>query len=788
MATVRHSKISGETNPVDGRVGGEDWDADHDVTLVDADIPAAIARDAEVAASVAAEAAARDAAIAAHAAAGDPHSVYLTPLEGDAAYEPIGALRTAILGVGNSETTYTSGSVVLSALANLTIRSTTGQAFQLSAAAQSVQTQGMVALSASDALFSSGTVVLTGIGGGVTVDTGVGSIRLSVAAPVAQTVQTQNLVDMSLSGNTAGVMALISSGTLTLAGGNNITLSQNGNAVTISGPAAAGAQTAISGLANSQTTYTSGTVSLAELGAITIRSTTGNQFQFSVAAQSVQAETQTFVAGIRNSETTYTSGTINLSVNGGALTIRSTTGNAFQFSVSQSVQAETQTFVGGLGNSQATYTSGTVNLSVEGGAMTIRSTTGQAFRFSVSQSIQAETQTFLGALANSETTYTSGSVTLSALGAITIRSTTGQQFQLSVNSQTVQTQNLVVLSDGANVISSGTVRLTNANGVSFSINGQTLSGSIDRSISMYAVSNTTQSSTGTAAASALSFGGAGIASVGVTGGSVVISVPAGGGGGDGGVFAGVSTAGNTAGSTGTVSTGNLVLVGSQGITLSQSTGAAGSAATITILGPDNFTYSGLNPYRDIEKVTGQVGQGTLNFDPMRIEAPVQFDRILMPIVNTNSSNSSGSHTLSFWGGLYTRNAATLSLLQSWSSSTALTHSGTAGSYSLYSGQRLFSIPFTTTLTKGDYWLGVVSRTTSGGANGSYSQFVLSNAATDFLGHFGSSHNTTMQLTLGQGVYSATTSGMPAAVSFSQIRGSDSMARRAPFVMFASSTV
>src|SRR5574342_835067 len=40
---------------------------------------------------------------------------------------------------------------------------------------------------------------------------------------------------VSLSGNTAGVLAGISSGTLYLAGGNNVTLSQNANSVTISG-------------------------------------------------------------------------------------------------------------------------------------------------------------------------------------------------------------------------------------------------------------------------------------------------------------------------------------------------------------------------------------------------------------------------------------------------------------------------------------------------------------------------------------------------------------------------
>ena len=95
---------------------------------------------------------------------------------------------------------------------------------------------------------------------------------------------------------------------------------------------------------------------------------------------------------------------------------------------------------------------------------------------------------------------------------------------------------------------------------------------------------------------------------------------------------------------------------------------------------------------------------------------------------------------------------------------------------------------TTTLTAGDYWLGFVSRTTSGGTNGSYSHLIASNIASNFLGHFGSSHNTTYQMTLGQGVYTATTSGMPSSVGFTQIRGSDSMARRAAFIMFASGTV
>ena len=90
----------------------------------------------------------------------------------------------------------------------------------------------------------------------------------------------------------------------------------------------------------------------------------------------------------------------------------------------------------------------------------------------------------------------------------------------------------------------------------------------------------------------LSFHGAGIASVGYSGGSVVISVPAGGGAGDGGVFAGVSTGGNTAGATGTVSTGNFVLVGLERDLAKSGDGGGRVAATITIDAPATSSLVG----------------------------------------------------------------------------------------------------------------------------------------------------------------------------------------------------
>jgi hypothetical protein len=130
--------------------------------------------------------------------------------------------------------------------------------------------------SGAGALVSSGTLTLAG-GNNVTLSQAGNAITISGAD---QSVQTQNLQNVTLGGNTAGAMAAISSGTMTLIGGNNITLSQAGNAVSIIGGAGGGGGGIA--LANSQTTYSTGTANLVASGALTIGSTTGQSFNFSV--------------------------------------------------------------------------------------------------------------------------------------------------------------------------------------------------------------------------------------------------------------------------------------------------------------------------------------------------------------------------------------------------------------------------------------------------------------------------------------------------------------------------
>lgn len=420
---------------------------------------------------------------------------------------------------------------------------------------------------------------------------------------------------------------------------------------------------------------------------------------------------------------------------------------------------------------------------------------------------------------------------------------------------------------------SGTVArlaFTNLNGVTLSLSTgaaglHTIVGShngitsqSNQQMTLFATGNTTQSSTGTTNASSIIFRGEGNVSIGITGGSIVISGAAGGGGN---FSAGVSNLGNTGGSTGITGT-RLVFVGSNNITLSQSTdanggtisvfggaGAGGFAAgasnlgntagatgvtqtrlvlvgsgvvslsqttdanggTLSILAPatsslvgvsgvsvstngstvsimaNPFYKSRFNPFMEAVAVEGQIGQGSLHIHPIPDPDNFVFDRVLFDVRGTQNTqtNSTGTFTVSLWAGIYTRNVASLSLLASSSTSQALTFSGTVNS-TLINGPRLLSMGWTTTITQGDLWMAIVSRTTSGGVNLiTLSQYLASDLNSTFSGMLGAATNTSVQNVLGLGVYSATTSGIPGSIGFSQIVGNSSIGLRVPLYYFLS---
>jgi hypothetical protein len=195
-----------------------------------------------------------------------------------------------------------------------------------------------------------------------------------------------------------------------------------------------------------------------------------------------------------------------------------------------------------------------------------------------------------------------------------------------------------------------------------------------------------------------------------------------------------------------------------------------------------------NPSPGAIGVAGSVGQASLFMVPFTAPQLV-YDRMLVPFNYSNATNSSNSFTVSFWAGIYTKNVSTLSLLASNSTSYNITNSGTAGSYSLYAGMRNLSMGFTNTLTAGQYYVGMVSRTsTSGGAGMTMSNILASQINSSYSGLFGAASNATNQFSLGLGIYSATTSGIPSTIGFNQLTGNSTDALRPPIFMFANGTV
>jgi hypothetical protein len=411
---------------------------------------------------------------------------------------------------------------------------------------------------------------------------------------INQSVQTQNVINASMAGNTAGVAALVSSGTLFLAGGNNVTLSQNGNSITISANTAAAANLSVS----------AGSTSGA-FGGLTFANSNNATFGLNNGtitasyAQSNQTQASGQIAGT-GFATTTTNGSVVL----GTLNTTGMTLAVPPYITTQSNQTQNLhdvTLGGNTSGALALISSGTMFLA--GGNNITLSQAGQ----SVTVSGAAQTAQSVGLYAISQTTgqssfstadarslsfagsggvsvgMSNGSVVIqgatavppSTAGINAAGNTTGQSFFSTY-------QQSSAIFSGAGIISVG-----------WSSNSFIISAPASTGISqsMFAASNTTQGTSGTQSIGSLVLAGAGNVSVGVSNGSYVIS---GAGGGGGGID--VSLSGNTTGTLALISSGTMVLAGGNNITLSQngqsvtiSGGAGGGASTAGLFATGNTT-------------------------------------------------------------------------------------------------------------------------------------------------------------------------------------------------------
>ena len=635
---------------------------------------------------------------------------------------------------------------------------------------------------------------------------------------------------VSTGGNTSGNTGT-QTGSFVLVGGNNITLSVGTAAggaqtITISGANAGGAQTGISGVSVSNTTYTSGTIGFIDGNGVSFGSgagqgvsiTHGLQFtsatsaitsnalhtsspRINVSAGTTSNNLSAFVLSNSNGMSFGLNGSTITGSHNGLTTARASNDaiglNTAQTNVTWTVNSSGLSLnAAGYAGTGTSATNASVTLNSNGLAISVAAPGGAA-----SQTIYATGNTTV----NSSGTVALSSVLMRGYGIVSLGTSNGS-ILVSAPDSTSYNAYSVGFSTGGNTAGNtgfGTDQVVFAGGANITLSGSTNAGSATISIvggaggaatgTFYAQSNTTQSSSGTIALSSLNFAGAGIASVGVSNGSVVVSVPSGGGAGDGMVSIGMSTDGNTAGTTGTVSSGRFVFAGTGPVSLSQSVN--GQSATLSIGAPATSSLVGtygvgvstngstislsspilsgyLEGALDREWLATQVGQNQPFFQPLRVRNNVQFDEICWPNVFTATSNSSNSCTLSLHFGIYSRNASSLSLITSTSSSYAATLSGTAGSYSIYGGVRDYAIPMTSTLTVGDYFLGFLSRTTTGGGAGmTWSNFQASNVNSVYSGRWSSANNATNQYVLGMGSYTATSTALPSSVAFSQINGS-----------------
>lgn len=380
----------------------------------------------------------------------------------------------------------------------------------------------------------------------------------------------------------------------------------------------------IQGIIGSNTTYTSGSVGFRDLNGISWQSTTGQSFQITHDLQ-YTSNTSNITSNALNTSVSRVinilaatnsngGGTASLSSNvsfsnANNFSFYTSAGNAIVGSFSQSIDTgKAGTGFTSAGNNIGL--SGTLNTNGLSLSATVAAQSQQPMYFSLSNSnTSANTITF-GNLNGVSWSYSNGSVVASVqtnyLTTAMLSNASTQFFQANAGF------------NGTNV--SGTIV---SNSISISVSNQS-----NQINSFYFTNNTTQSSSGTLNASSLLFRGEGIASIGYSNGSVIVSVPVGGGAGDGGntiavggstaltngvvlfsnannisfglnaaggsiltasvdlIDIGISTGGNTAGTTGFVQGGSYMFYGGNNITLSQSLN--GNSASLSIVGRTDF--------------------------------------------------------------------------------------------------------------------------------------------------------------------------------------------------------
>lgn len=233
------------------------------------------------------------------------------------------------------------------------------------------------------------------------------------------------------------------------------------------------------------------------------------------------------------------------------------------------------------------------------------------------------------------------------------------------------------------------------------------------------------------------------------------------------------------------SNSNGVSFGLSQSTITASVNAGGGGATLSGFFPFGFPdvgAAGAYTFNTIPNNTPEIV-------PMPLPADLHFDRAVIPVSwSQNVGGNTGTFTVFQQLVLYSSTGSTLSVHASQTYSTSVSfHSDND---SLFSGPKVFTIPWTTTLTAGNYWLAEVHSTTRSSTNCTWQVHfnpIFPGGGNGMKGIWNAASASTVQNFMGYGKYSTTTTLLPDSLQFSEIRPFDGNNQYFQFLHFTSGT-
>ena len=717
--------------------------------------------------------------ISSPASTGISQSIYATSntTQSSSGTSPIGSLLVA--GAGNVSVGFSNGSMVISGataagltqgslygLGNTTQNSSTVLAFSaLSFNGLGAQTVG----------FSNGSIQLS-----VPVTSSLSATGNASLSVNASTISIgANAAAVSIGGNSTSAGAgysNISTGTAVLMGGPNITLSQNGATISISGGAGGGGGWQLSAGASSQST---GTIVFSNSNGISFGLSTAAAAAGTVTASYTVPTVPTLSHGVSTGGNTvgntgtYSGQLVFAGGNNITLSVSSGAAGAQTITISGANAGGAQTGISGIIVSNTTYTSGTVSFSNANG-ISFGSSAGQAI--TASYTVPTQTAQTVGIYASSQTTASASSYTFDAR-SLSVIGAGGISIGLNSTSAGGTTTGFII---SAPAVSS----LSNSNNVSFGTNGSTITAS-------YALNVSAGGGTSNAL-SAITFSNSNNFTFGLSTGAGVGTLTA--------SFSNANLAGTATAITGkaliTLNSNGLSFNGTSlagtGTSIGTTTGSMSMALNstgLTIAQP-TLTRFVVNGEDQLQPIAAPVN-ASATFVYVPVYAPVtgtRIDALLSMSCASAATTATGALVFSAYAVIYTRNANSLSSLSSGSTQTTYTYaSNTGGATGLIGGAiRPMSVPVNFNLPAGEYFVGfnMVTNTSSIGLSTTNYGVTFSmmgvtgvQSAQNYA-EITAATATSSGLYFGAGVYSAASTGLPAAVSISGINATGTAAAQA----------